>query len=590
MQSGWEDIIAQCNEKECAFYSSRFNAKALEAEGSGSIKEQRVLGLLSSVTSMYFKLDTPEAPFGPMMVFHDRRTAIVDDFDENQLKLFSDVVNDISDPELRARIADVLWLRERDYHMAELAILSYLESAKSLEDPEKWMATADRVERALQLATLLGGKAPSFSVVISHIENVLAAYNGEDPLFLSAKMMNLLQERGVGDSLHYASLSEKLASRAESTHDWDRAREYWRIKAKWHLLGKDEEQARQAKLLEAENYVKQAEDHLKGNPPSYMLASTFTQHAIEAFRRVGNTKERVEELHKVLLEYQRKSVSELIPISSSVDISDNVKLAMNHVKGKTLRDALLSLAMLGNPPKVAELRAQAQENKEKYVLQSLFPRVYLNAMGRVIARQPQDAEESLLADMYSNASTSRQIHVQAFVEPARQQINSEHHSRVDDFLPFLYNHPFVPAGREFIVARGLHAGFNGDFLAAVHFLIPQLEESVRYILFHLKVITSGLNDDGIQKEFDLNGMLSASKYREPLAKFLGEDFVFDLRGLLVEGFGANLRNDMAHGLIDHDHFYSASGCYLWWISLRLYSWPVLAKLQMSRDSTGESEG
>ena len=223
MQSGWEDIIAQCNEKECAFYSSRFNAKALEAEGSGSIKEQRVLGLLSSVTSMYFKLDTPEAPFGPMMVFHDRRTAIVDGFDENQLKLFSDVVNDISDPELRARIADVLWLRERDYHMAELAILSYLESAKSLEDPEKWMATADRVERALQLATLLGGKAPSFSVVISHIENVLAAYNGEDPLFLSAKMMNLLQERGVGDSLHYASLSEKLASRAESTHDWDRA-------------------------------------------------------------------------------------------------------------------------------------------------------------------------------------------------------------------------------------------------------------------------------------------------------------------------------------------------------------------------------
>lgn len=112
---------------------------------------------------------------------------------------------------------------------------------------------------------------------------------------------------------------------------------------------------------------------------------------------------------------------------------------------------------------------------------------------------------------------------------------------------------------------------------------------MRYILYHLGVITSGIDDDGIQDEFNLNKMLSASDYAEPLAKFLGEDFVFDLRGLLVERFGSNLRNDMAHGLIDHDHFYSESGCYLWWISLRLYSLPVLATLRQSPDSGLNSE-
>ena len=32
-------------------------------------------------------------------------------------------------------------------------------------------------------------------------------------------------------------------------------------------------------------------------------------------------------------------------------------------------------------------------------------------------------------------------------------------------------------------------------------------------------------------------------------KLLGEDLVFDLQGLLVERFGVNLRNRMAHGLM-----------------------------------------
>ncbi len=65
-----------------------------------------------------------------------------------------------------------------------------------------------------------------------------------------------------------------------------------------------------------------------------------------------------------------------------------------------------------------------------------------------------------------------------------------------------------------------------------------------------------------------------------------------MRGLLVERFGANLRNDMAHGLLDHDSFYLPSACYLWWLALRLYSLPVLAKLRSDRlagEESGSSE-
>lgn len=586
---GWEVIVAGSDKKECRTYSRQFGAKALEAEEVGDEKSQQLFGLLRDITSMHMKLDNPEEPFGPMAELHDGRTAIVDDFEEARLKLLSEVVADISDPELRARVADVLWIRTRDFRMAQLAVSSYVESASRLEDFRHWVPTYERIERALQLAVMLGRNAAPHASVISHIERVLDSCAGEDPLFLSAKLMTLLQERKAGDAAKYAAMAEKAALSAESAHDWHRAREYWEVKAGWHYMAKEEEQSRGARALAAETYVKEAEDALRREPPSYMHAAAFMQKAVAALRRVEGTKERVHDLHEILLEYQEKSTSELIPYRSSVDASDIAKMARDSVKDKTFTEALLSLAMLGASPKVEDLRQQAKENRDKYLFQRFFPNVYLNVRGRVIAKQPKGEDETIQADMFKNAASIQSAHAQAVIEPARQQILAEHYFRLDDFVPIVANNPFIPPGREQIIARGLLTGLQGDFFSAVHFLIPQLEESVRYILYQLRVITSGLDDDGIQDEYNLNRMLSASEFSKPLERVIGEDFVFDLRGLLVERFGTNLRNDLAHGLLSYNAFYSVSACYLWWLSLRFCSWPTFAKLTNKQASEGEAE-
>lgn len=99
----------------------------------------------------------------------------------------------------------------------------------------------------------------------------------------------------------------------------------------------------------------------------------------------------------------------------------------------------------------------------------------------------------------------------------------------------------------------------------------------------VNVIASSLDNSGVQQEIDLNSTLRFSKFAEPLAEIIGADIVFEMRSLLVERFGANLRKDMAHGLVDHDSFYSPSACYLWWLALHLYSFPVLARLKVERE-------
>ena len=78
-------------------------------------------------------------------------------------------------------------------------------------------------------------------------------------------------------------------------------------------------------------------------------------------------------------------------------------------------------------------------------------------------------------------------------------------------------------------------------------------------------MTSTLEADGTQKERDLNQLL----WIPELEEIFGPDTTFDLRGILIERFGHNMRNESAHGLMPEGAFYQAASVYLWWLVLRL---------------------
>ncbi|MGC1246144.1 MAG: DUF4209 domain-containing protein, partial [Spirulinaceae cyanobacterium] len=151
------------------------------------------------------------------------------------------------------------------------------------------------------------------------------------------------------------------------------------------------------------------------------------------------------------------------------------------------------------------------------------------------------------------------------------QINLENNVSIEDFEFIVMNNPFIPPGREMIYAKGLLEGLRGDFLVSTHLLIPQIEHSIRYLMEQQGFIVSGLDDRGIQDEHNINALIR----RPELVEILGEDIVFDLKGLLVHRFGNNLRNGMAHGLVDYNNFFSYENSYLWWLTLRLCCLPII---------------
>ena len=577
INSRWQDVINSSERKDCLTYHIAFWKKAQEAKDAGNVRDQAVFEILAAVTGAAIKPESNEEFFAE----------IFQNLTDEHLDFLAEIASDISDAELQARVADILWVRRRDYRMAQLAVTAYFQSATELEDPDNWTWCFDRIERTLRLTRRIRYQVEA---VVAHIEAVLDRYKAEDPLWLSAKLMELLQEYRLSDPTKYAALAEKAATLAESAHDWDRARAYWEIKARWHLIEKDGEKERAALMLAAETYVKEAEDTLKRNPPSYLTASYYMQKAVEAFRNIRGTKEeaadakvRAEEVHTLLLQYQEESRKELVASSHEVDISKLVEQARENVRGKNFQDALFALALLGTPTKVSYLRQQVHKQTREFIASHLFPVVMMNEMGKVVARQPgsvlssdpNEAEAATRFEMNKNAAHYQAFHAQAIIEPARYQINLEHSVRVKDLLPLVSNSPFVPPEREDLFAKGLYAGLTGDFFTSTHILIPQIENSVRYLLWAQQgVRTSGLDNNGIQKEYHLSTTLYPSQCPE-ITSIFDEDTLFDLQGLLVEDSGSNLRNRMAHGLIDDSGFLHPLMSYLWWLTLRLCCLPIL---------------
>lgn len=577
-KSKLESILKKSKKKDNIFFSTLLFAETRRVEKE-NVLDAGIYRILGKFTSLHLRSNKPYEPFGPLLVFKNSRSPILDDITSEEVTFVSEIYKDIEDDELRSRLADVLWVIQRDFKAAQIAIDAYLESAKKLEDPENWTYCYDRIERACRLSALLGKRVGKLEKVIKYIEDVINRCGGKDPLFLSAKMMDLLLEFDVTeDAKKYADLSQILAQNAENSNRWLVAREYWHLKAKWENYF-DKNAASNSLKNAAETYVKEAEEAISCGSPSYIRASVFLENALIAMRDIGEFPERTKEIQKQLIEYQKLGIKEIKSIKSDpIDVHDIIEVVEKTVSGKSFKDALFELSLMFAPPDVIKLRKEVEENEKKYALQKIFPKVAVNEYGNVIGRvplidsnDPKEREEAIRAEMFQNAQFYHQLYTQAYIEPARQIINIEHNGTPNDFLPFLMNNPFVPKGREYFYAKALSEGLHGDLIIMLHLLIPQIENSIRYILQQKENITLGFSSKGIQDERPLTITL----YTSELENILGANTVFDLQGLLVERFGQNIRNRLAHGLMNQNVFYTFEVLYIWWLIIRIVCLPLI---------------
>lgn len=583
----WEDVLKDIPDRTCDLFSLAFNKAAREAEENNDEKSKHILMLFQGMTSMMMHDSEKSHPFTPSIILaNGSRSAAISDFSDEQLDLFKEWLSVCVDPELKSRIADIIWTRKRqgNHLVAEAAIEAYIESALRMFESEFPHRGVERISRALHLSVNLGRNSSLFLKVVKQIEQLAEKYAKQNSNFV-VSLIQLMIEYYQGDVSNFIVITESLATYHENQKNWFVARDSLELKARLHRKMKDV--AKELLTLEriSQSYIQESDEAIKSGQ-GYMLAAHHVQSAIEALRRVPNTSDKQRELHRVLLGYQEKSLQEFGQVSAEMDLTKPVELAIEQIKGKTLVNALFSLAMLASPIKKSRLEGSVEEMTRQAPLYSILGSNHVDSKGRIVAQKPSMLSDNpdivtqaKMAEMYSWALREQQA-IGMILHAARLHFLVEHNPTLDDMFSLVIHNPFVPAGRERIYARGLLYGVQGDYLAALHFLLPQLENSIRYVLNNMNIITSGLNSDGIQEEYDLGRLLDMPE----LLKVFGEDLVFELKGIFVERFGSNYRNLFAHGLLDEDSFSSSHAVYVWCVILRICCLPIILKEQKKDDT------
>lgn len=581
---GWEEVLESTTREG---YSSMWQAlsdAARKAMEEGRKAQGKVLWLLADACSMTLSPKSLNDPFKPIVVMEGKRSAIPDDLPEPEITLFAQIVNAIDDPWLKARLADLVWLKKkpRDVNYALAAIDSY----RSIPlDTENWIRGGDKCwHRAIRLTLMLrGGAGDRLREMESSIIGVLNGATIEDG-FLCHWLADLLYENHLGRSnqLEIPQKLETLASEFDEQGDLHRAREYFAAAAQWYRKAEDDAKAAEMTAAVAEGWVKEAVARASSDNPSHMVAASFYENAIQVYRTIPRSEravhrvdERLEELRRHLSETGEKSLGEMGLITTpSVDISELMDNARNAVRGKDAVEALKSFANLHRGVDAKHARESALERIRQHPFQAIMPASVLSRDGRVIAKKPglgfgemltEEDEIAIRADMIRDYGILVSIVVQGDIWPALEVMLLEHRLTEADFVNLARQSPIVPQAREQLIGKALFAGYDQDFVTALHLLVPQIEHLVRYHLKQAGAKTTTLSIDGIENENGLSTLMELPEVQQ----VFGEDMSFEIRSLFCDAFGPNLRNEIAHGLLDANDCYSIYSIYAWWFTLKL---------------------
>jgi hypothetical protein len=584
---GWRAAIDSAPAEGYSGLWSGLSNAAREAAGGGDAARTKVLWLLADACSMRLKPQARAAPFLPYAVFNGTRSAIPEDLGIEALQLFAEALPEVDDPWLRARLADLLWVLRipRDSDHARIAIDAY----RSIPlDQETWLRGGRECwQRAISLTLALGAGAGNRldemeEVIVSELlsERAMTGY-------LQLWLSQLLDDTGFrGDRARVVANTLEQTARLAENQDLHRARQYFHAAAEFFRRAGEAAASTSSLVAVAECWANEGVARQSGSAPSHMAAASCFEKAIQTYRTVPRAQrpaygvdERIANLRQLLSEAGERTLGELSVLTSeSIDISDLVEQSRNSVRGKPMMEALASFVRVATPYQVGQLRESAERSLEQFPLQTLFERTHYSRDGRVVARTAGTAFDNRDSDDYRQAVHAQMIQeftlgigirVQGAIWPALQALTMEHRLRESDLVDLARISPVVPPGRERLVGKSLFFGFEGEFAAALHLLVPQFEAIVR---FHLKAAgsrTTTLNQSGIENEVGLSALVEVPEMRS----VFGEDLTFEITALFCDALGLNIRNEVAHGLMDDAVIMAVPPIYAWWLLLKIVYLP-----------------
>lgn len=500
--------------------------------------------------------------FGPMMSWRTKDGGSIDDpaldsIGPSVLACWRQRAEETTHPVLRARYSDLLWeipkrLRDSrpDAEMARLAVDAYLE------------AVSERLYEHDTTYAAKTGRALSIALQLSDTERVLRARDAlvaledapvdDDMLGLWGFSFDTLVEppnphvpvptelRDKIVALMEARLSRVALQEGDGYHPSAVENAALRLASHYRRRGLRAEVERVMRTYSS------AVQRMTVSAAAILRASSLEKlyDQLVSFQMRPDASS----LDDAIRRAGEESMKEMKPISVSVDIeSDKIEAYFASLLSGDHQTILVRVAF-HFVPRRAELEEQMRAQAEAAPLASMLHRVIKDDDGRTVARVgpiADDLEGSLLSHIGQVLHLSVPWLNESFVRAGK--LGAFTFQAVFDFVvacPL-----FVPA-RHTLLKSGLRAYFAGDFVSAIHILVPQVEQCVRQLGAAIGAPIYSQRRGGGLNLRTLDDLLRDAA----VAAALGEDVSTYLRVLLTDARGWNIRNRVAHGLAPSSAF------------------------------------
>jgi len=302
---------------------------------------------------------------------------------------------------------------------------------------------------------------------------------------------------------------------------------------------------------------------------AYRKIELFTK-AISMLKRLNNTENERNCIRKKLDIAQQDGFSQLKKYPMEFDISNTVKHILSCLDALSSEEYLYFFITIIPLSTKEKLQEETLRSQKEFVFKNLFPVILLDRRGKKKVMVPPlnteiPSEADLLANMQIAAREEYDIHASIFIK----YIFNEMHSRAFDAKPYIDNlvekSYFVPNTRKNAFKTGLMAGYNYDFISSMSVLIPQIENAVRCLAEECSDVVYNIDVDGFEEVKTMDGILNLLCINE----CIDETVLFHIKTVFNSKFGYNMRNEIAHGLVEENEFASLQMIYIWWFILWL---------------------
>lgn len=364
-----------------------------------------------------------------------------------------------------------------------------------------------------------------------------------------------------------------------------RSEHAYKSKVKCLKVLKQPENIKLTNIALATFLVNYADCLTKSSLDDILIAKKCYIDAIELYRNNGKTedvifiREKVEQIEPLVVE-------QLQPIKVELNVTSIIEEIKHDIKDLSLEECIIYFLKVVDFPRKDSLRQRLKDELKLSPLTSMIPVSIVNKSGRVLCFLDPIISIDLNADSFEldrhlahKLLIETQIYslgIEFLINHIQQTFNISPESL--DFL--VQDNLIVPENRNSIFKYAIYLFFNDRRYEALHILAPQMENLFRELAKNCGGSITTIDKNGIGQVKLLKSIFETAE----LLECYNSDILFLFRALLIEIACGNIRNDIAHGLLDEEDIKRSEYSYFFGALIKLILYTSKKAFSIINDS------